>query len=164
VRVAGVDAATRDRLLARSRPFQFSAGTTIFRQGEPGDELLIVRSGQVHVLRMGHDGSEAVLNVIGPGEKSLPPLRPELAAPPMAAPKVENAPPRAPSAPPIADAAPENAEPTALKALDSFAHWEWVQGNLTQLPPGPFAAAYVAAGTPLFLISAGCQRVGLPHC
>ena len=36
-------------------------------------------------------------------------------------------------------------------------HWEWLESNYTQLPPGPVGAAYVVAGTPLFLLGAGYQ-------
>jgi hypothetical protein len=36
-------------------------------------------------------------------------------------------------------------------------HWGWIESNYTQVPPGPVGAAYVIAGTPLFLLGAGYQ-------
>ena len=41
-----------------------------------------------------------------------------------------------------------------------YRHWGWIESNYSELPPGPVGAAYIAAGTPLFLLGAGCQWLG----
>jgi rhodanese-related sulfurtransferase len=42
--------------------------TIIFRQGDPGDEFYIIRSGKVRVFKRGSDGFETDLSVLGAGE------------------------------------------------------------------------------------------------
>ena len=39
-------------------------------------------------------------------------------------------------------------------------HWGWLESNYSQLPPGPVGAAYILAGTPLFLLGASYQWLG----
>lgn len=46
----------------------FRRGEILFRQGDPGDTLLIVVSGQVKVILSTPDGEEAVVAIFGPGD------------------------------------------------------------------------------------------------
>jgi CRP-like cAMP-binding protein len=57
-----------DRLLAFARVTQFPAGTTIFTQGSPGDSLVAVLEGEVHISAPSEEGREVVFAVIGAGE------------------------------------------------------------------------------------------------
>ncbi len=43
-------------------------GTTVFREGEPGDSLFIVESGKVTLGRTGGDGRETLTSVLGPSD------------------------------------------------------------------------------------------------
>lgn len=42
-------------------------GSMILLQGDPGDALFLVASGQVKVVLIGEDGREVILSVLGPG-------------------------------------------------------------------------------------------------
>jgi CRP-like cAMP-binding protein len=42
----------------------YPAGTTLFRQGEPGDEAFVIARGQVEVVKVGSRGQETVLAVL----------------------------------------------------------------------------------------------------
>jgi putative peptide zinc metalloprotease protein len=55
-----------ERLAARLRPARFGAGTVLVRQGEPGDDALIIRQGEVEAVR---EDAHAVrpLARLGPG-------------------------------------------------------------------------------------------------
>ncbi len=57
-------------LVARLEPLAAPAGTTIVREGEPGDTCYLLRSGRVEVVRR-HDGpdghTESRLSALGPG-------------------------------------------------------------------------------------------------
>ena len=57
-----------DRLMAFARIVQFSAGTTIFTQGSPGDSLMAVLEGEVSITAPSEEGREVVFNVLEPGE------------------------------------------------------------------------------------------------
>ncbi len=46
----------------------YRRGEVLFHQGDPGDTLLIVVSGQVKVVLMTADGEEAVVAILGPGD------------------------------------------------------------------------------------------------
>jgi len=58
-----------------SRPRKFSAGQTVFEEGELGDSLYVIVSGQVEVLRRDSSGAQRTISVLGPpmffGEMSL---------------------------------------------------------------------------------------------
>lgn len=58
-----------------SRPRKFSAGQAIFEEGELGDSLYVIVSGQVEVLRRDSSGAQRTISVLGPpmffGEMSL---------------------------------------------------------------------------------------------
>lgn len=51
--------------LARER--REPKGTLILSQGNPGDALFLIRSGQVKVTVVAEDGREVILSVLGPG-------------------------------------------------------------------------------------------------
>jgi hypothetical protein len=48
--------------------FRFSPGELVFRQGEPGDLVYSIVSGEVEILREMPDGEERLLATMGPGE------------------------------------------------------------------------------------------------
>ncbi len=56
------------RLCASGRPMRFGPGETIVREGEPGDSLFLLLSGEVEVRKRGADGSEAAVAVLPAGE------------------------------------------------------------------------------------------------
>ena len=47
---------------------RFEPGDTIFRQGEPGDLVYSIVSGEVEIIREMPDGEERLLATMGPGE------------------------------------------------------------------------------------------------
>ena len=47
---------------------EFDPGEVIFRQGDTGREVYVIRAGTVEVLVKGPDGSEELLKRLGPGE------------------------------------------------------------------------------------------------
>jgi CRP-like cAMP-binding protein/Zn-dependent protease len=55
-----------EELAAKFRPVHFGAGDTVFRQGETGDDVLLVREGEIDVVREDPAG-ERRLARIGPG-------------------------------------------------------------------------------------------------
>jgi CRP-like cAMP-binding protein len=52
--------------LARERAYP--RGTVIVFEDDPGDSMFIVRTGRVKVVRVGEDGREVILGLLGPGE------------------------------------------------------------------------------------------------
>ncbi len=46
----------------------FEAGTGIFREGDAGRDLYVIKSGTVEVLMKAPDGSQQVINQLGPGD------------------------------------------------------------------------------------------------
>ena len=62
-----------DRTALRSfaeitREQKFVKGAMIVTEGDPGDALFVVRSGEVKVLLIGEDGREVILGVLGVGD------------------------------------------------------------------------------------------------
>lgn len=55
-----------ERLAARLRPAHYQPGEILVRQGESGDDVLLIREGETVVVREGPDG-ERPLNRLGPG-------------------------------------------------------------------------------------------------
>jgi CRP/FNR family cyclic AMP-dependent transcriptional regulator len=51
-----------------TREQKFAKGAMIVSEGDPGDALFVVRSGEVKVLLIGEDGREVILNVLGVGD------------------------------------------------------------------------------------------------
>ena len=58
-----------------SRPRRYSGGQVVFEEGELGDSLYVIASGEVEVLRRDASGEQKVIAVLGPpeffGEMSL---------------------------------------------------------------------------------------------
>ncbi len=58
-----------------SRPRRFAAGQVVFEEGELGDSLFVIASGEVEVLRRDASGEQKLIAVLGPpeffGEMSL---------------------------------------------------------------------------------------------
>jgi putative peptide zinc metalloprotease protein len=55
------------RLAARLERLEVPTGETIIRQGEPGEECYVLRSGRVEVLASGAQGDERILATLDPG-------------------------------------------------------------------------------------------------
>lgn len=51
-----------------TREQKFAKGAVIVSEGDPGDALYVVRSGEVKVVLIGEDGREVLLNILGVGE------------------------------------------------------------------------------------------------
>lgn len=47
---------------------KFSAGETLFQEGEPADGLWIVKQGHVKIFKLNLDGGEHILHLRGPGD------------------------------------------------------------------------------------------------
>lgn len=56
-----------DRSLAEKFGVSLREGTTVFRQGDPGGSLYVIRSGKVRVLTESH-GRRRMMAVLGPGD------------------------------------------------------------------------------------------------
>lgn len=65
----GLPAEAVDPLVARLESVTLRAGDVIFKEGEPGDSLFIVLSGQIRLSRHLPSGEEAVLALLGPSEE-----------------------------------------------------------------------------------------------
>lgn len=58
----------RNEIVQRAEYKTFSAGTRIFRQGDPGDSFFMITSGAVRIYRKTEDGIETELGILGPGD------------------------------------------------------------------------------------------------
>jgi CRP/FNR family cyclic AMP-dependent transcriptional regulator len=56
-----------DQSLADKFGVRLSVGTTVFRQGDPGGSMYVIRSGKVRVLKESH-GRQRVVMTLGPGD------------------------------------------------------------------------------------------------
>jgi len=63
---AGLSDETLERLVSASRSRALPAGQIIWSEGDPGDALLILESGQLRISRIELDGRETVLSVVEP--------------------------------------------------------------------------------------------------
>jgi CRP-like cAMP-binding protein len=63
---AGLSDDELSRLVERTRLRSFPAGQVIWSEGDPGDALLILVSGQLRISRFEADGRESVLSVVEP--------------------------------------------------------------------------------------------------
>lgn len=61
---AGLDPRVRRRLAATATRLVYREGQVLFREGDPGDALIVVRSGVVAVFRSGPGRDRAVLTVV----------------------------------------------------------------------------------------------------
>jgi CRP/FNR family transcriptional regulator len=57
-----------ERYFGDSRALNCEPGTVLLRQGDTGDDILIIRKGQVKLLVRHPDGVEQILRIAGPGE------------------------------------------------------------------------------------------------
>ena len=57
-----------DGLLVFARRAHYAAGETIFRQGDPGQAMMVVVAGRVKIIVRGSDGRELMLAILGPGD------------------------------------------------------------------------------------------------
>ena len=58
----------RRQLVAMAKTLSFSAGTLVFRQGDPCPGIYCVGSGRVRIFRIGATGKENTLHMAGPGQ------------------------------------------------------------------------------------------------
>jgi CRP-like cAMP-binding protein len=58
----------RPRLAAVSRIVTFTRGETVFDEGDPSDELLVIARGRVKVFKMTPTGKDVILEIFGPGD------------------------------------------------------------------------------------------------
>jgi CRP-like cAMP-binding protein len=66
--LAALDEALLAKVSAGARALRLGRGETLFRQDDPADRFYLVRSGQVKLFRIGHDGNEKIVHLAGPGE------------------------------------------------------------------------------------------------
>jgi CRP/FNR family cyclic AMP-dependent transcriptional regulator len=66
--IGRLPSADREALLARGVRRSFPPGTTLFREGECSEHVLVVLSGRTKVSFTDRDGRESILNVRGAGE------------------------------------------------------------------------------------------------
>ncbi len=63
------------KLAQQCRTIELPAGATLFEQGDPGDSLYLLETGQIHVMRQYPDGEQVILATEGPyyvvGELSM---------------------------------------------------------------------------------------------
>jgi len=64
---AGMSGLELNAVSAFLEPRRYAAGAAIFRRGEPGTEMFIVRAGRVASLALDRDGNERQLYEFGPG-------------------------------------------------------------------------------------------------
>ena len=65
---SGLDDEDTSALLKYMKPRSVRRGTSLFHEGDKGDELYIVSTGKLKVGRESPDGRENLLSVVGPGE------------------------------------------------------------------------------------------------
>ena len=63
----GLDQGDLEALANPLRERTYGRGTVILTQGQPGDALFVIGSGQVKVAVFAEDGREVILSVLGPG-------------------------------------------------------------------------------------------------
>ena len=56
-----------DQSLADRFGVRLSGGTTVFRQGDPGGSMYVIRAGKVRVLKESH-GRQRIVTTLGPGD------------------------------------------------------------------------------------------------
>lgn len=65
---AGLNEADRDALERRAHRRQFSAGESLFSQGDTANELFVITKGRVKVWRASEDGGTLTLTLLGSGQ------------------------------------------------------------------------------------------------
>ena len=65
---SALDSGAAEQLRAQMRASHVARGTTIFREGEPGDRLFVIATGKIKLGQTSSDGRDNLLAVLGPGE------------------------------------------------------------------------------------------------
>jgi CRP-like cAMP-binding protein len=65
---ASLEEATLRRLAELCRTRTFKRGEVLFHEGDPGNALYLIESGQVKIVLVSDEGEETILNVQGPEE------------------------------------------------------------------------------------------------
>jgi CRP/FNR family cyclic AMP-dependent transcriptional regulator len=60
--------AALDALIRRGHTKRYPKGSSIYRRGEPGDNLMVVLSGRIKIVNVNADSREVVLNFLGVGD------------------------------------------------------------------------------------------------
>jgi CRP-like cAMP-binding protein len=66
--LAGIDADARRAIVAMSRRRALQPAQVLFRSGEPADRLFALRKGRVRFSRLGSNGREVIIGILGPGD------------------------------------------------------------------------------------------------
>lgn len=66
--MAQLSSVEREQLYRSGREVRYRSGETLMREGEQGDYVLLIASGNVKVVKNGVDGKQQVLNICGTGE------------------------------------------------------------------------------------------------
>jgi CRP/FNR family transcriptional regulator, nitrogen oxide reductase regulator len=65
---ANVAPADCREIVSAARESEFLRRDTIFLEGDPIRQLILLTSGSVKVMRLGHNGTEVILRLVGPGD------------------------------------------------------------------------------------------------
>ncbi|NBC15165.1 MAG: cyclic nucleotide-binding domain-containing protein [Gammaproteobacteria bacterium] len=65
---AALDGAQLERVRQRAAPVHLASGQMLFRQDDPAARFYFVRDGRMRLFRLGADGGEKVIELIGPGQ------------------------------------------------------------------------------------------------
>jgi CRP/FNR family transcriptional regulator, cyclic AMP receptor protein len=66
--MAQLSSGERDELYRSGRKVSYQSGETLMREGERGEYVLVIDSGDVEVVKSGVDGKDHLLNICGTGE------------------------------------------------------------------------------------------------
>ena len=55
-------------IVSAARESEFARRDTIFLEGDPIRQVILLTSGSVKVMRLGHNGAEVILRLVGPGD------------------------------------------------------------------------------------------------
>jgi len=65
---ANISPADCREIVSAARESEFSRRDTIFLEGDPIRQVILLTSGSVKVMRLGHNGTEVILRLAGPGD------------------------------------------------------------------------------------------------
>jgi CRP-like cAMP-binding protein len=66
--LAALEETEAQALAGACRLRRFRRGEVLFHEGDPGNALFLIQSGQVKIVRVSDEGEERILHVIGPRE------------------------------------------------------------------------------------------------